>query len=82
MSASLYLSNLPSSATEEKLGEIFARFGTVLSVRLKRDPITRLVCRECFVEMKSIAQARAAAAALNATRFDGRLVSVSRAVRS
>jgi nucleolin len=82
VSASLYVSNLPSSATEETLGEAFARFGTVLSVRMKRDPLTRLVRREGFVEMKTVAEARAAAAALNATRFDGKLVSVSRAVRS
>jgi RNA recognition motif-containing protein len=82
VSASLYVSNLPSSATEETLAETFARFGTVLSVKLKRDSAARLVPRYGFVEMNTTAEARAAAAALNATRLDGRLVSVSRAARS
>ena len=52
------------------------------SVKLKRDPSTGLPCNYGFVEMKTPDEARIAAAALNATRLDGRLVSVSRAVRS
>jgi RNA recognition motif-containing protein len=82
VSASLYVSNLPSSATEEMLAETFARFGTVLSAKLKRDPVTRLVRCDGFIEMKTTAEARAAAAALNGTRLEGRVVSVSRAARS
>jgi len=82
VSSSLYVSNLPSSATPETLTGTFAQFGTVLSVKLKRDPATGLPCNYGFVEMKTPDEARIAAAALNATRLDGRLVSVSRAVRS
>jgi RNA recognition motif-containing protein len=82
MSASLYVSNLPPSFTEEMLTERFARFGTVLSVRLKRDDVVGLKCRRGFVEMKTTAEARLAAQVLNATRFENRLVSVSRAARS
>jgi RNA recognition motif-containing protein len=60
----------------------FARFGTVLSVRLKRDPTTHFAHCFAFVEMKTTSEARVAASAMNATRFEGRLVSVSRAARS
>jgi len=82
VSASLYVSNLPPSATEAMLASTFARYGTVLSVKLKRDAVTG-VKRPCgFVEMKTTEEARMAAQALNATRFEGRLMSVSRAVRS
>jgi nucleolin len=80
--SSLYVSNLPPSATEQVLTEIFANFGTVLSVKLKRDPVSGVPGRSGFVEMKTTAEARLAASALNATRVEGRLVSVSRAVRS
>jgi RNA recognition motif-containing protein len=82
VSASLYVSNLPPSVTEEALAGTFAQFGTVLSVKLKRDAATGLKCPYGFVEMKTTEEARAAANALNATRFEGRLVSVSRAARS
>jgi len=82
VSTSLYVSNLPASATAETLSGTFARFGTVLSVQLKRDPETGRPCNYGFVEMKTPEQARNAAAGLNATRFDGRLMSVSRAARS
>ena len=82
MSSSLYVSNLPASATPETLTGTFGRFGTVLSVKLKRDPDTGLPCNYGFVEMKTPEEARSAAAALNATRLDGRLVSVSRVARS
>jgi RNA recognition motif-containing protein len=82
VSASLYVSNLPPSITEERLAEMFARFGTVLSVKLKRDAVTGVKCRYGFIEMKTTAEARLAANALNATRLESRVVSVSRAARS
>jgi RNA recognition motif-containing protein len=82
VSASLYVSNLPPSFTEEMLTATFGRFGTVLSVRLKRDSPPGLKSRRGFVEMKTSDEARLAAQALNGTRFDSRLVSVSRAARS
>ena len=82
MSTSLYVSNLPASATAETLSDTFGRYGTVLSVRLKRDSGTGRPRNYGFVEMKTPEEARSAVAGLNATRFDGRLVSVSRAVRS
>ncbi len=82
MSTSLYVSNLSSSTTEEQLAGTFEQFGTVLSVKLKRDPETGRMRRCGFVEMETAAEAQRAAAGLNATRFDGRVVSVTRAARS
>ncbi|HJR71054.1 MAG TPA: RNA-binding protein [Gammaproteobacteria bacterium] len=82
MSTSLYVSNLSSSTTEEMLAGTFQRFGTVLSVKLKRDPETGRMHRYGFIEMKTAAEAQRAANGLNATRFDGRVVSVTRAARS
>jgi RNA recognition motif-containing protein len=82
VSASLYVSNLPSLATEEMLAETFSRFGTVVSVKLKHEQDGGLQRYSGFIEMKTTAEARIAASALNATRFDGRLVSVWRAARS
>ena len=82
MSSSLYVSNLPATATAETLTGTFAQFGTVLSVQLKRDPDTGRPCNYGFIEMKTPDEARSAVAGLNATRFDGRLVSVTRASRS
>lgn len=82
MSTSLYVSNLPGSATAETLTSTFGRFGTVLSVKLKRDAATGRPCNYGFVEMRTPDEARSAVAGLNATRLDGRLVSVSRAARS
>lgn len=76
------MSNLPLAATKEALTTTFAEFGTVLSVKVKRDPAGQLAHCYAFIEMNTTAEARAAVSALNATRFDGRLVSVSRAARS
>jgi len=76
------VSNLPATATAETLTGTFAQFGTVLSVQLKRDPNTGRPCNYGFIEMKTPDEARSAVAGLNATRFDGRLVSVTRAARS
>jgi RNA recognition motif-containing protein len=82
VSASLYVANLPSSANEETLAGAFAEFGTVLSVQVKRDSMTGPERCCGFIEMNTTAEARTAAWALNATRFDGRLLSVWRVARS
>jgi len=76
------VSNLPSAATKDVLTTTFAKYGSVLSVKLQRDPAGQLAHCYAFVEMNTTAEARVAASALNATRFDGRLMSVSRAARS
>ena len=82
MSTSLYVSNLAVSTTEDMLVTRFAEFGTVLSVKLRRDPENGRPKSYGFVEMKTSEEARLAARLLNATRLDGRLLSVHRAARS
>ena len=82
MSTSLYVSNLAVSTTEDMLVTRFAEFGTVLSVKLGRDPENGRQKSYGFVEMKTSEEARLAARSLNATRLDGRLLSVHRAARS
>lgn len=81
MSSSLFVSNLPAAATEEMLAVRFREFGTVLSVKLKRDAHTGASRGIGFVEMKTAEEAHRAAHGANATRFEGRLISVNRAAR-
>jgi cold-inducible RNA-binding protein len=76
----LYVSNLPLSATEEALVRKFERFGTVISVRLNRDAVSGRNPRSGFVEMKTPAEAQTAINGLNLADYDGRLISVYRAV--
>jgi RNA recognition motif-containing protein len=74
MGIRLYVSNLPLSATEEKLVLRFCKFGDVVSVAL--EPQHRAQRRGAFVEMSNSAAAHKAIAALNLSDFDGRRVSV------
>jgi len=76
----LYVSNLPISATEELLAGKFGRFGTVLSVKVNRDPATGRSHRSGFVEMQTSAEAQTAIQGLNFADFDGRPISVYRAL--
>lgn len=82
MSTSIYVSNLATTTTKEALATKFGEFGTVLSVKMGRDPENGQPRCYGFVEMKTSDEARSAARALNATRLDGRMLSVNRAARS
>ena len=75
----LFVANLPLSATEQSLAGKFARFGTVLSARMKRNAQTGHAERAAFVEMQTSAEAQAAINGLNLADYDGRLLSVYRA---
>jgi RNA recognition motif-containing protein len=80
MGTRLYVSNLPLSATEERLTTCFGKFGAVLCVALETMiPAKR---RGAFVEMEKSGDAHKALAALNLSDFDGRLVSVYLALKS
>jgi len=76
----LYVSNLPFSATEELLAGKFGKFGTVVSVKVNRDPATGRSHRSGFVEMKSATEAQTAVHGLNFADFDGRPMSVYKAL--
>lgn len=74
------MSNLPLSATEEVLAGKFGIFGTVVSVTLDRDAGTGVSRRGAFVEMRTATDAQKAINGLNFADFDGRLMSVYKAV--
>jgi cold-inducible RNA-binding protein len=76
----LYVSNLPLTATEETLLLKFKKFGTVVSVKLNRNALTGTSERTGLVEMQTDAEAQSALNWLNFADFDGRLMSVIRAV--
>ena len=80
MSTTLYVSNLPLSATEETLAGKFGKFGAVVSVKLDGDASTGGRRRGAFVEMGTAAGAQGAINGLHLADFDGRLVSVYKAL--
>jgi RNA recognition motif-containing protein len=82
VSTTLYVSNLPFTATEHSLLAKFAKFGPVVSVRLARNPKTGASERCGHIEMERDADAQNALNWLNFTDFDGRVMSVIRAVAS
>jgi RNA recognition motif-containing protein len=80
MSRTLFVNNLPFTATEATVLAKFARFGGVVSVKLNRNALTGVSDRCGFVEMRTDADAENALTWLNFANFDGRVLSVIRAV--
>ena len=78
MSKSIYVGNLPWSATEEQVRKLFAQHGTVNSVNLVSDRETGRARGFGFVEMAA-ADAAGAIQALNGVDMDGRSLKVNEA---
>lgn len=78
MSKSIYIGNLPWSATEEEVRDLFAQFGDVTSVKLISDRETGRPRGFGFVEMED-AEADKAIEALEGTEFGGRTLRVNEA---
>ena len=78
MAKKLYVGNLPFSASEAELRELFEKHGTVHSVNLITDRETGRPRGFGFVEMEP-AQADAAIKALDGTDFGGRNLRVNEA---
>lgn len=78
MSKSIYVGNLPWSATEEQVQKLFGEHGTVLSVKLISDRDTGRARGFGFVEMED-ADADAAIEALDNYNFGGRTLRVNEA---
>ncbi|HIW00961.1 MAG TPA: RNA-binding protein [Candidatus Desulfovibrio intestinipullorum] len=78
MSKSIYVGNLPWSATEEQVRELFAPYGTVLSVKLISDRETNRPRGFGFVEMED-ASALSAIEALDSKEFGGRTLHINEA---
>ncbi len=75
---SVYVGNLPFSATEEDVQALFDPHGTVNSVKLISDRETGRPRGFGFVEMDEVG-ANAAISALNGTDMDGRPLRVNEA---
>ena len=78
LAKSIYVGNLPWSATEEQVQNLFAAYGNVLSVKLVSDRETGRARGFGFVEMEDPAAA-AAIEALDNTNFGGRTLRVNEA---
>ncbi len=79
MSKKLYVGNLPFSATEDSLKELFAQFGTVESVSVITDRSTGQSKGFGFIELANKSEADAAISKMNGFELDGRTLKVSEA---
>jgi len=68
----IYVGNLPFSATEDDIRQIFGNYGQVESVALIKDKETGKPRGFGFVEMPNATEAQAAIQALNGKDFNGR----------
>ncbi len=78
MSKSLYVGNLPWSATEEEVRNLFASHGEISSVKLVSDRETGRARGFGFVEIDA-ESAAGAVEALDGTSFGGRTIRVNEA---
>lgn len=78
MAKSIYVGNLPWSATEEQVQSLFQEYGDVLTVKLINDRDTGRARGFAFVEMEDPA-ASAAIEALDNASFGGRTLRVNEA---
>ena len=76
MTKSIFVGNLPWSATEEQIEDLFAEYGNVISVRLMSDRDTGRARGFGFVEMED-ADAPVAIDALDNFSFGGRPLRVN-----
>src|ERR671916_69189 len=79
MGRRLYVGNLPYSATEDQLTELFSRAGKVDNVRVMRDMATGRARGFAFVEMASDDDAQKAISELHEHQMDGRALVVNEA---
>ena len=78
MAKSIYVGNLPWSATEEEVHSLFSAHGNVLSVKIVTDRETGRARGFGFVEMED-ADTAAAVEALDNSSFGGRTLRVNEA---
>jgi RNA recognition motif-containing protein len=79
MGRKLYVGNLPYTASEQDLQDLFGRAGQVESVNVMRDMATGRARGFAFVEMASDDDAQKAIDQLNNTDFGGRNLTVNEA---
>jgi RNA recognition motif-containing protein len=79
MGRKLYVGNLPYSATDQTLFDLFSACGTVDSAKIITDRDTGQSKGVGFVEMSTDAEAARAIEKLNQTDYDGRPMTVNEA---
>lgn len=79
MGRRLYVGNLPYSATDEDLNELFSRAGGVANVHVMRDQATGRARGFAFVEMTTDEGAQAAIDQLHEFQMGGRALVVNEA---
>src|SRR5947209_3037529 len=79
MSRKLYVGNLPYETGETELQELFARAGTVETVKVMRDMATGRARGFAFVEMSTDEEAQRAITELNEYQLGGRGLTVNEA---
>ena len=79
MNKKIYVSNLPSQATESELKIFFSNAGDVMSVKIVEDRQTGQPRGFAFVEMSSQWEARRAVSMLNKKSFMGKELLVKEA---
>ena len=79
MGRRLYVGNLPYSATDEDLNELFSRAGAVANVHVMRDQATGRARGFAFVEMTTDEGAQKAIDELHEYQMDGRALVVNEA---
>jgi RNA recognition motif-containing protein len=79
MAKKVYVGNMSYDTTEEKLGELFATHGEVISVSVVTDRYSGRPRGFAFVEMATDEAAAAAINALNDQEVDGRQLKVAEA---
>src|SRR5918912_1572198 len=79
MGRKLYVGNLPYETGETELQDLFARAGTVETVRVMRDMATGRARGFAFVEMSTDDEAQKAIGELNEYQLGGRSLSVNEA---
>lgn len=75
----LYVGNLPFSADETRLTDVFNAYGDVKDVRIMRDRETQRSRGFGFVEMGNPQEGQSAIEALNGKEVDGRRLVVNEA---
>lgn len=79
MASKLYVGNLPFTADDQSVGDLFAQCGSVTSCKVISDRETGRSKGFAFVEMSNETEAQAAIMKLNGQPFDGRPINVSEA---
>jgi len=79
MGKRVFVGNLPFSATEDQLRELFGQHGEVTSAEIVKDKFTERSRGFAFVEMATDEAAAAAIAALNQYQMEGRPLTVKEA---